>query len=389
VAEGGPIDRATGPTDLSGKREALPDLEDAERKNAPISPTESITMLVGASLRRRLREERATSVGVTVGRFQPFHAGHAAIVRALAAQFPKVVIFVAGQRLGKRNPFSHETRMRLMEASLKDIWSKIEIYPSQIGEKGSGYIPGLAMHVAQNYQSTLNPNSNVVVFVGEDRYPDVQKQVEHNLVHRTEPGYFPGSIEVRPLRGVSLDDDNAGRISGTRVREALLNDEKDQVRRMLDPNVSTEPAVFEEIYAQMRRELGATGSKPVETITDAPVPSPESDEIREMISNALVELGMGALETGVGWSRGGAWGSSGWSRSILARDMTGDEIYQQMLRSPSTRMLDMTNPGTPNDHMPGEQLDQHLDDEDSKTAKEPTDLGDAVIRKAKKLSHNQ
>lgn len=374
IAEGGQLNRSSGPVDLSGNRIAIPDFEDAAKAN------ESLSAVIGDTIRQRIVEDKSTTVGVTVGRFQPFHTGHAAIIRALAAQFPKVVIFVAGQKPGKKNPFSHETRMKLMEASLKDIWSKLEIYPAQINGKGSGYIPGLASWVAQNYQSTLNGNSNVTVFVGEDRFEDIQQQLQHNQAHRMEPGYFQGNITVQPLKGVSLDDDNAGRISGTRVREALLNDEKDQVRKMLDPNVSTEPAVFEELYTQMRRELGATGSKPVETITDAPVAGPQPEELKEM--------GMGALETGVGWTRGGSWGSSGWSRAVLAKDMTGDEIYQQSLRAGQNRMLDMTNPGTPNDHMPGEELDHHLDgdDEDApKTQKEPTDLSDMIQRHLRKL----
>jgi cytidyltransferase-like protein len=382
VAEGGPVNRSTSPVDLSGKPQSIPDLEDGAMAN------ESLAAVIGAHLRRRLVEDRSTNVGVTVGRFQPFHSGHAAIIRALAAQFPKVVIFVAGQKQGKKNPFSHETRMKLMQASLKDIWSKLEVYPSQIAGKGSGYVPGLASFVAQNYQSTINPSSNITIFVGEDRFEDIQKQIQHNEAHKAEPGYFQGNITAQALKGVSLDDDDAGRISGTRVREALLDDEKDQVRKMLDPNVSTEPAVFEELYAQMRRELGATGSKPVETITDAPVVGPQPEDLAEIISNHIVEMGMGAMETGVGWSRGGAWGSSGWSRAILAKDMTGDEVYQQSLKGGTNRMLDMTNSGTPNDHMPGEELDHHLgpDDEDApQTLNQPTDLSDAIVRALKNM----
>jgi len=169
-------------------------------------------------------------------------------------------------------------------------------------------------------------------------------------------------------------------ISSKRIMDALLDDEREMVRKMLDPHVSTEPATFEQIYARMRKELKGDGQKPVEVVTDAPAPAPEQ----------LSELGMGALETGQGYTRGGAFGHSAWSGyNPRNKDMDGDNHYQQMLRSPSTRMLDMTNPGVPDSHTPGEFLDQHLDDPDDpdreRTIKDPTDLSDMIIRRIRRL----
>jgi hypothetical protein len=101
---------------------------------------------------------------------------------------------------------------------------------------------------------------------------------------------------------------------------------------------------------------------------------------KEIVETVINELGSGAQDGGA--ARQG--GASGWSRAILARDMTGEEIYQQMNKSPSTRMLQMANHGTPNDHLPGQDaLDQSYEDEQD--AKKPTDLGEMVFNAAKKM----
>lgn len=329
-------------TDLSGKPNGEPDLEDAERKNLPEDykdPLGGLTGLIGGTLRRKLKEARATRVAVTGGKFEPFHKGHAAVVRQLAASTPKVIIFTENS-----DTFSPETIAALIKASLSDIWDKIEMYPSQ------GDLQTSVQGLAGAQGTTLNAESQV---------------------------------QMSPM------PDDEGTFS-QRVREALQDDDKDMVRKMLDPRVTTEPTTFEQIYSQLRRELDASGQKSVEVVTDSPTP--------------LNELGGGAMETGAGYTRGGAFGHSAWSGynprgnfddndedddipnpPKKAAPGAGSEQYQNMTRSPSTRMLNQTYKGVPNDHMPGD-FGQHLEDEeDSEQIKHPTDLSEMIVQQFKKL----
>jgi len=344
LLEGGPIDRGTGPTDLSGDQRIDGQVE--------------LEAFIRESIQRIVETQNPNStIGVTIGRYQPFHAGHAAIIRKLTGEYSNVVVFVAGQKQDKKNPFSHDLRLRMMELSLPDVWSKIKVFPASIQGKGTGYIPGLIANAAASNQAAIPENGSITVLVGQDRVADIQTQAQHNSQHQGEPGYYSGVVDVQALPDVKNDDD-AGRISGTRLREAIALNKIEDVKKMLDPHLA-QNAEFEQIYVQMRDEMKRWGL------------------VREIIEGIINELGMGAMDGGPGATRGG--GTSGWSRAILAKDMTGDEIYNQLLRSPSTRMLPMTNKGTPNDHLPGQDvLDQR--DEDEVGLGDPTDLSDAIVR---------
>jgi hypothetical protein len=329
-----------GATDLSGKRFGDPDLQDAEDKN-------------------RVNESRATRVAVTIGNFQPFHRAHSAVVRALAQQAPKVIIFAKAD-----GPFSPDTIRALIDASLSDIYTKLEIHPAK------GDVQSSINSIVDTPGTTLHSNSQVSV---------------HPMPEEDE-------------------------ISSKRIIEALQDDDKDQVRNMLDPLVSTAPGTFENLYGRMRKELSASGKDTVEVVTDAPVAGPRPEELAEHIKRfILAELGGGAMETGVGYTRGGAFGHSAWSgynpRGNFDDDKEeGDDEeipnppkhaapgaasdqYQNMTKSPSTRMLSLVNRGVANDHMPGD-FGQHLDDEEDEEKQEledPTDLDEMILRKLRTL----
>lgn len=352
LGEGGPIDRMTGPTDLGGE------------KIGPDDP-ECLESVVHAQVARMVAEasQRGT-IGATIGRFQPFHAGHAALVRRLAGQFDSVLVFVAGQRQDQKNPFSHKLRLRMMELSLPDVWNKVKVFPATIQGKGTGYVPGLVANASASGQAGIGEGGAVTVLVGEDRLADIQKQAENNRKHRGEPGFFDGALEVVALPGVKNDDD-AGRISGTKLREALARGDQEAVRGMLDSRLA-QSAEFEAVYGRLRDEMRSAGL------------------VQEIAEAVINELGGGAAETGPGATRGGSFGTSGWSRAALAKDMTGDELFQQMSRSPSTRMLPLDHSGTPNVNLPGtDSLDQR--DEQEQDQNQPTDLKDCITRAIEKM----
>jgi hypothetical protein len=262
----------------------------------------------------------------------------------------------------------------MMELSLPDVWSKVKVFPASIQGKGTGYIPGLIANAAASGEASIPMQGSVAVLVGEDRLDDITKQVAHNSQHMGEPGYYDGTITAQGLPDVRSDDD-AGRISGTRVREALAKGDRDSVARMLDPRLVQSPE-FESVFAQMREEMRRTGL------------------LTKMTEAIMNEMGMGASETGPGATRGGRHGAGSWSsfnpRGAFLDDEEedgdhlnpgtkmapgADMVYQQMLRSPSTRMLNMANHGTANDHIPGQDVLDQKDDEEQDLPK-PSDLGD-------------
>jgi len=237
-----------------------------------------------------------------------------------------------------------------MELSLPDVWTKVKVFPASIQGKGTGYIPGLLANALNTGEAEMGEGAAADVLVGEDRIGDIEIQVQHNAKHQGEPGYFNGAINVTALPGVKSDDD-AGRISGTAIREAIAADDKESVRKMLDPHLA-QSAEFEGIYNEMREAMKRAG--------------------------LIKEMSAGAMGTTVGDTRTGRWGTSAWSNYNPRNNSKDDPVYQAMLRSPSTRMLNMTNSGTPNDHMPGQDvLNQR--DEDEQDISEPTDLGEAVL----------
>ena len=65
---------------------------------------------------------------VTVGRFQPFHNGHKAVIEAALEQAKEVVVVVGSSFAARsiRNPFTFEERKAMIEATFPD--ETMEIY---------------------------------------------------------------------------------------------------------------------------------------------------------------------------------------------------------------------------------------------------------------------
>ena len=238
-----------------------------------------------------LSEARADQVGVTIGRFQPFHKGHAAMIRDLAKKFNKVIVIVAGNSQDKKNPFSYDLRLDMMKKSMPDIMSKLEIYKAQMDGKNSGYIPGVLSDIIKNNSTSIDGGAAFQILVGQDRLQDVQKQIEHAKKAKeqgTESNFDPNLATVGAISDVKNDDD-VDRVSGTRVRDAIVQDQRDVVKSLLDPHLVSNPADFEEIYAELKKQLGA---QPV-TTTKKPVkvkPSP-TEMVESVIDEVIGDIG--------------------------------------------------------------------------------------------------
>ena len=218
-----------------------------------------IETLVRESLQNLLREAKADQVGVTIGRFQPFHRGHAEVIRNLARRFSKVIVIVAGNGKDKKNPFSYDTRLDLIKKSLPDVFSKLEVHKAQFGGKNSGYLPGVLSDISKNTNSSVEGDTAVTILVGEDRFEDVKKQIDHarqlKQQGKSTLDFDPDLAIVQKLPDVKGDDE-AGRVSGTRVRQALVDGDQKSFADMMDPHLVSNPVDLKDIYARLRSELG-------------------------------------------------------------------------------------------------------------------------------------
>lgn len=196
---------------------------------------------------------KADTVGVTIGRFQPFHKGHAEMIRKLATRYTKVVVIVAGNRPDAKNPFSYELRREMMEASLPDVEPKLEVYKAEVDGKPSGFLPGILNRIVVDKNSSVETDTAITILVGPDRFEDVKRMI--SSAKQAEPGQFdPGMAVVEKMPDVK-DDDSAGRISGTQARAALAANKKDVVAKLMDPHVVSDPGTFSDLYQKMRKEL--------------------------------------------------------------------------------------------------------------------------------------
>lgn len=203
-----------------------------------------------------LFETPADTVGVTIGRFQPPHKGHTEIVRKLAKQFTKTIVLVAGNKQDQKNPFSFDLRMQLMDLALGDVLNKIEFHKAEFQGKPNGFVPGILSDIIKKGGSSIKQGVAINVLVGPDRVEEIKQQFQKAIENKERYGlvFDPGLAVVNVLEGVKNDDDT-DRISGTKVRQALIEGNKELVKKMLDPLVQSNEAEFEELYVKMRQEL--------------------------------------------------------------------------------------------------------------------------------------
>lgn len=273
-----------------------------------------IESIVHESLQSLLREAKADQVGVTIGRFQPFHRGHAEMIRNLARRFSKVIVIVAGNTKDKKNPFSFETRLDLIKKSLPDVFSKLEVHKAQFGGKNSGYVPGVLSDISKNTNSSVEGDTAVTILVGEDRFADVQKQIEHarqlKQQGKSTLDFDPDLAIVQKLADVKGDDD-AGRVSGTRVRQALIDGDEKSFSDMMDPHLVSNPADLKSIYSRLRSELGLKENVVTEAM--GKVSEPDIIDALEANEKALAKYGikatglkkLGSGQDGIAYDLGG------------------------------------------------------------------------------------
>jgi hypothetical protein len=182
---------------------------------------------------------------------------------------------------------------------------------------------------------------NVPTGIGRHRLPYLRHETGQNVIRI--PYGFTRAREAVLLFGVNKKGKDS------KAFQVWLVDQSD---KLWDQYIALKLPVF--------RWDPRTGNRMGESVNLA---------LRDVIVEAVMsEMGMGALETGVGGTRTGSYGSSAWSRGEKYGDMTGDEMFQHLQRSRDS--LKMANHGSPNTSLPGFNPFGEKDG-----GNEPTDLG--------------
>lgn len=142
--------------------------------------------------------------GLYIGRFQPFHKGHKAIVDKMLKECDKVIIAIgsAQEELTKENPFNYSQRRAMIQKVYPAMWDKIIILGIN-DRKNKSDDSSWGEYVFDCIQKAI------------DRKPDVVYQgCEDKHLHWFDTLNIP-VVDVD--RGIL-------EISGTKVRNAILED---------------------------------------------------------------------------------------------------------------------------------------------------------------------
>lgn len=196
---------------------------------------------------RDIVEGRTDSVGVVSGRFQPFHRGHADAIRLATRGHTKTVVLVD---VSPEGPFSFETRLRMMEDSLPDVWSKMEVHRQEADGRPSDLFAALAQLVEDGESASLKAGTAFEILVEKGdlqaaRAALADAQKEHDDI-------FDASLAiVRALPETGTTDSQA--------LQTVESDDREGFRKLMDPHMVSDPGEVEEVFAELRRELGNEG----------------------------------------------------------------------------------------------------------------------------------
>ena len=209
-------------------------------------------------------------VNVYVGRFQPFHLGHLSCVHEAAKYGLRTVIcpVMKGKSASAgEHPFDDEIEMEMfgrLKDSYEDIADIIPVKNSFI----EFWVYPLREHGFEPITWTT----------GKDRVPSYQAMVDK---YREKYELAP-NFKILPLdKNVDAEGGSASNtsdISGTRVRECLMNDDREGFMRQM-------PECLHDMYDEMRRALVGE-PEPAVSLAE----NNEYEEYRKRIDEAITKL---------------------------------------------------------------------------------------------------
>jgi|LakMenE01Jun11ns_1017448.scaffolds.fasta_scaffold9943446_4 cytidyltransferase-like protein len=151
-------------------------------------------------------------VAIFPGRFQPFHNGHIEAIHRAAKQFGVPVIPIQIKSKNENSPFPDSLLEKIGKAMVKEF-PFIEDYVLYPADKKT-VIPQMVKLVQERGYDPIG------VGCGSDRLRDYERQVEYLTSPKSD-------VPVNKFSVIMVDERRADGPSGTKVREALMNDDKE------------------------------------------------------------------------------------------------------------------------------------------------------------------
>lgn len=230
---------------------------------------------------------------VFVGRFQPFHLGHQAVID-LALQRAKNVLVLVGSAnapRSPRNPFSYDERKQMIRATIPD--ERLIIRP--IGDhlyNDPAWIAAV-QHEVYDVLDTLGPASKRLGIIGHAK--------DHSSYYLT---IFPG-YEVLNVAGVTSPTGEL--INATEIREAILANNRAKIEYIphavrervtaLLPTAPLQAVIQENIFAKAYKAQWRSTPFPV-TFNTVDAVVQQSGHVLMVIRKEQPGLGMLALPGG-------------------------------------------------------------------------------------------
>lgn len=153
-----------------------------------------------------------------IGRFQGLSTSHIKLISE-----SDVVVIIDSGKMSKRNPFSFETRERMIRCIFGE---SIEIY-----SYNTGYLPDIIKHLETKGLEYLR--SIRYIICGEDRIKGYQKQLQDQDVWFKTHSRTDG-------------------ISGTAIRQCLINNDRERFFSLTHPGLHN---MFDELREELVQAL--------------------------------------------------------------------------------------------------------------------------------------
>ncbi len=172
-------------------------------------------------------------LGIIVGRFQTFHAGHEEIIRKAIAVCQQVAIFVgSSQESGTaKNPFSYQMREKILK---KVFDNEVNVYP--LPDIGVGNNSKWGDYVLQNVHNKCGILPDLIVSGKEERRISWLDSEQGKTVAEL---YIPKTIEV----------------SATQMRDYLINGELENWKKYANKNLWCEYDTLRDIVISCKDNL--------------------------------------------------------------------------------------------------------------------------------------
>lgn len=175
-------------------------------------------------------------VNLFLGRFQPFTKGHQSVLEKLYKEndYPTVVACISNKKYDKKHPFSDKLIAKEFDLCLKGK----PFFDKQI------YVSSAAIDKVGEELSKLGYKAHLWG-CGSDRASAFEKMASTEKYVKDFPDDFKVFVVDRDEASSELDG-----ISATKVREALLQNDKDEFKRMM-------PDKSEKLYDEFKEELSS------------------------------------------------------------------------------------------------------------------------------------